>query len=144
MKLALNAAACGYTGTELQDLLRRDGIECEFADRQYLVCMPSAETTEKDWGRLLAALRAVPPKEPLAESAPALPVPERVLSVREAMLSPRETLPAEKAVGRVLADACVSCPPAVPVVIAGERITKQAAACMAWYGITECDVVKSV
>ena len=144
MKLALDAAARGYTGTQLQNLLRRDGIECEFADRQYLVCMPSAETTEKDWGRILAALRAVPPKEPLAESVPALPVPERILSVREAMLYPRETLPVGKTVGRVLADACVSCPPAVPVVIAGERITPAAAACMAWYGVTECDVLKSV
>jgi arginine/lysine/ornithine decarboxylase len=58
------------------------------------------------------------------------------------MLAPRETLPLEKAVGRILADACVSCPPAVPVVIAGERITKEAAACMAYYGVTECEAVK--
>ena len=43
----------------------------------------------------------------------------------------------------VLADACVSCPPAVPVVIAGERITPAAAACMAYYGIDECNVVKN-
>ena len=70
-------------------------------------------------------------------------MPEKVLSVREAMLSPQETLPADKAVGRVLADACVSCPPAVPVAIAGERITPAAAACMAYYGIDECNVVKN-
>ena len=144
MKLALDAAARGYTGTQLQGLLRRDGIECEFADRRYLVCMPSAETAEKDWSRLFVALRTFPRKEPMKESPPAMPRPERVLSVREAMLSPRETLPLEKAVGRVLADACVSCPPAVPVLIAGERITKEAAACMDWYGIAECDAVKSV
>ncbi|MBR3335193.1 MAG: amino acid decarboxylase [Clostridia bacterium] len=142
MKLTLNAAARGYTGTELQAILRRDGIECEFADRQYLVLMPSAETAEKDWDRLLTVLRAVPRKEGPAEKAPALPAPERILSVREAMLSPQETLPVEKAVGRILADACVSCPPAVPAVIAGERITPAAAACMAWYGITECSVVR--
>ena len=142
MKLALDAAARGYTGEELQALLRRSGIESEFADRQYLVLMPSAETTEEAWQRLLSALRAVPRKEPLAGKAPALPVPERVMSIRQAMLSPRETLPADKAVGRVLADACVSCPPAVPAIIAGERITEKAAACMAWYGITECEAVK--
>ena len=142
MKLTLNAAARGYTGTELQGILRRAGIECEFADRQYLVLMPSAETTEGSWQRLLSALRGIPQGAPLNEKAPALPVPEQVLSIRGAMFSPRETLAPEKAVGRVLADACVSCPPAVPVVIAGERITKEAAACMTWYGITECEVVK--
>ena len=142
MKLTPDAAARGYTGTELQELLRRAGIECEFADRRYLVLMPSAETPEGSWQRLLSALRGIPQREPLKEKVPVLPVPEKVLSIREAMLSPRETLLPDKAVGRVLADACVSCPPAVPVVIAGERITKDAAACMAYCGVTECEVVK--
>ncbi len=141
MKLSLDAAARGYTGEELQDMLRRSGIECEFADRRYLVLMPSAETEEPDWQRVLSALRDIPPREPLDEKAPALPVPEQVMTVREAMLSPRETLTPEKAVGRVLSDACVGCPPAVPVVIAGERITPAAAECMEYYGVRECDVV---
>ena len=103
--------------------------------------MPSAETAEDEWQRLLAALCGIPRKDPLAEKAPELPVPERVLSIREAMLSPRKTLPVERAVGRVLADACVSCPPAVPPVIAGERITPAAAACMKYFGVDECSVV---
>ena len=142
MKLTLDAAARGYTGQELQGILHGAGIECEFADRRYLVLMPSAETPEASWQRLLAALREIRPKEPLNEKAPALPVPERVLSIREAMLSPRETLPLEQAAGRVLADACVSCPPAVPVIIAGERITEEAAACMKYYGVNACEVVR--
>ena len=144
MKLTVDAAARGYTGMELQEILRRAGIECEFADRKHLVLMPSAETPEGSWQRLLSALRGIPQREPLNEKAPALPAPERVMSVREAMLSPRETLPADKVVGCVLADACISCPPAVPVIIAGERITEAAAACMAYYGITECEVVKHI
>ena len=142
MKLTLNAAERGWSGEELQAVLRRSGIECEFADRQYLVLMPSAETTEGAWQRLLAALREIPRRAPLEEKAPELPAPERVMSVREAMLSPQEILPVGQAVGRVLADACVSCPPAVPVAIAGERITPETAACMVWYGVTECSVVK--
>ena len=142
MKVTLNAAGRGYTGEELQARLRRLGIECEFADRRYLVLMPSAETTGEELGRLEKALLSVPRNEPLPGGPPALPAPERVMSIREATLSPRETLAVEKAVGRVLADACVSCPPAVPAAIAGERITEEAAACMRYYGITECDVVR--
>ena len=142
MKLTLNAAERGYTGEELQAVLHGYGIECEFADRQYLVLMPSAETTEESWHRLLAALREIPRKKPLRGEAPVLPAPKRVMSIREAILAPQEILPAGQAVGRVLADACVSCPPAVPVTIAGERITLEAAACMDWYGVTECSVVK--
>lgn len=141
MKLTLDAAARGYTGEQLQKMLFRKGIVCEFADRNHLVLMPSPETTETEWQRLAYALRMIPKGESLREVPPALTMPEKVLSIREAMLSPREILPVGQAVGRILADACVSCPPAVPVIIAGERITKAAAACMAYYGITECSVV---
>ncbi len=141
LKLTLRAADRGYTGEELHHLLRSKGIECEFADREYLVMMPSADTPDADLEHLLSVLRAVPRKAALKEKTPVLPVPEKVLSIREAMFSPRESLPVDRAAGRVLADACVSCPPAVPVIIAGERITPQAAACMKYYNITECDVV---
>ena len=140
MKLSLSAPARGYTGQELLDLLRRHGVVCEFADRDLLVLMPSAETRETDWLRLEEALRAVPRKAPLPQAAPALPRPERACSIREAMLSPSETLPVREAIGRVLSDACVSCPPAVPPVIAGERITPDAAACLLYYGIETVDV----
>ena len=142
LKLTLDAAAYGYTGNELQEILHRSGIECEFADRRYLVLMPSAETAKEDWIRLINVLRILPRLDPLNEKVPPLPVPEKALSVREAMLSPRETLPVDKAIGRILADACVSCPPAVPVAIAGERITPAAAACMAYYGVDECSAVR--
>ena len=141
MKLTLNAAARGYSGAGIQELLAAEGIECEFADREYLVLMPSAETTGEDWNRLEKALAGIPAKAPVTETPPRLPRPERVCSIREAMLSPGETLAVRDAVGRVLADACVSCPPAVPAAIAGERITDQAAACMEYYGITECRVM---
>ena len=146
MKLAIRADSRGYTGEELAGILREQGIVCEFADREYTVLMPSAETTEAEWKRLAEALKSA------AGSGAAgsvrrdggklpVPAPERVMRIREAMLLPRVTLPVEEAVGRILADACVSCPPAVPVVIAGERITKEAADCMRSCGIEQCDVV---
>ena len=141
LKLTLRAADRGYTGEKLHNILRSKGIECEFADREYLVMMPSADTPDADLEHLVSVLRAVPRKAPLQQKAPTLPAPEKAMSIREAMFSPRETLPTDLAVGRVLADACVSCPPAVPVIIAGERITPQAAECMKYYNITACDVV---
>ena len=144
LKLTLKASARGYTGEEMHEILRREGIECEFADREYLVMMPSAETTEAEWNRLQTALDSIPMRVPLTETPPVLPAPEQVCSIRQAMFSPRETLPVDQAVGRIFADACISCPPAVPVVIAGERITEQAAVCMKSFGITVCETVKGV
>ena len=57
------------------------------------------------------------------------------MPVREAMLAPAEEVPLEKSAGRILAEPCVSCPPAVPVLVRGERISPEAVRCMAYYGI---------
>ena len=149
MKLSLCAEGTGRPGEEWSRILRENGIVCEFADQEYVVLMPSAETTEAEWERMEEVLGRIGTdrmrngKGPSCVP-PAAPVPEQILSVREAMLAPRETLPVSKAVGRILSDACVSCPPAVPVVIAGERITKEAADCMQYYGIRACDVVAGI
>jgi arginine/lysine/ornithine decarboxylase len=64
------------------------------------------------------------------------------MSVREALLSPSEELPVHQCVGRVLAAATVGCPPAVPIVVSGERIDESAAECFRYYGIETCCVIK--
>ena len=58
------------------------------------------------------------------------------------MLSPMETLPVAESEGRVLAAATVGCPPAVPIVVSGERIDAHAIDCFRYYGITHCSVMK--
>ena len=64
------------------------------------------------------------------------------MSIRKAMFSPAEVLPAEDCIGRVAAAATVGCPPAVPIVVSGEVIDEGAAACFAYYGIETCTVLK--
>ena len=56
MKLTLCPKTYGYTGTELAGLLRTEGIECEYADPDHTVLMPSAETGEGEWERVRTAL----------------------------------------------------------------------------------------
>ena len=135
LKLTLAPKEYGYTGEELHALLRRERIECEFADPDFLVMMLSPETGEEGLRRLESALRGIPRREPLKELPPALPRPERAMPVGEAMLAPAEEVPVERALGRILADPCVSCPPAVPVAVSGERIGEDAIRCLAYYGI---------
>ena len=141
MKLTLAPRNRGWSGTALAARLREQGIVCEFADPDYVTLMPSAETTEEDWNRTEQALDSVPVRPPLTEESP---VPEplpRAMSIREAMLAPRERIPVCEAAGRVLADACVGCPPAVPPVIAGERMNGEAVRAMEYYGISDCFAV---
>ena len=64
------------------------------------------------------------------------------MGIREAMLAPAERVPVEESEGRVLASASVGCPPAVPVLVCGERIDDHAIRCFGYYGIKTCMVVK--
>ena len=142
MKLTLCPAGRGYTGTELAEYLRERGIECEFADPDHIVFMPTPDTGSDGLTRLCGALRDVPARPPRKEISPPMPRPERVTDIRTAAMSPAERVPAARAVGRVLASPSVSCPPAVSLVMCGERIPEGAEAAFAYYGITECTVVK--
>ena len=142
LKVTVDAGAWGYSGQQLADCLREKGMEPEFADRDYLVLMLTPELPEGALDRVERVLCGLP--RGAAEPAPAPePVPgEQVMSVRAAMLSDRETLPARECLGRILAVPTVGCPPAVPILACGERITAGALRSLQWYGIDTCCVVK--
>ena len=52
------------------------------------------------------------------------------------------TVPAEESLGRVCGAPTVSCPPAVPVAVSGERIGAEALALFRYYGVKYVDVLK--
>lgn len=142
LKLTVSAAAYGYDGRELASCLQRQGVVCEFADREYLVLMLTPEIGQSGLESLEKAMTAIPAKPAVSAKEPTIPAGERVMSIRQAMLSPYETVPMEQAVGRILAAASVGCPPAVPMAVCGERITEETVACFRYYGIERCAVVK--
>ena len=143
LKLCLRPKARGYTGRELEALLRDRGIVSEFADPDHLVLMLSAETDERELALLREALLSLPVRSPIGSGPPALPAPDPVLRPREALLSPFETLPAESCLGRILASPSVGCPPAVPIAVCGERLSEESLALFRYYGVEELDVVKA-
>ena len=142
IKLTVLTKPYGYRGQEMATLLEKEGIVCEFADPDFLVCMLTPEVGTDGLARLEAALVNLPRRDAIAQCPPPVATPERVLSVREAMLSPAEVLDVKSCVGRVLGAATVGCPPAVPIVVSGERINEDAVACFAYYGIKTCMVVR--
>lgn len=142
LKLTLEAKPYGYRGCELASILQKSGIVCEFADADFLVLMLTPALGEDGIRRLTDALLAIPKCAPIEQLPPKAHLPVRVLSVRAAMLSDHETLPVDSCFGRVLAAATVACPPAVPIVVSGERIDRQAIEAFHYYGITHCSVVR--
>ena len=129
----------GVTGQELAGQLRRQGVECEYADRDFLVLMATPENTPEELAQAAAALgqcpgEANPPQLPLARG-------ERACSIRQAAFAPRETVDAAHSLGRVCGLPTVGCPPAIPIAVSGERITPEALALFACYGIEQVEVL---
>ena len=142
LKISIDANAYGYRGEALGELLRKSGVECELADINTVVLMLTPRIHKAGLKRLEKALLDIPRKEALTLPAPSFAPCQRILSPREAMLSPSESVSAKEALGRVLAAATVACPPAVPIAISGERIDENTLRCFAYYGIERCLVVK--
>ena len=142
LKIVVNAAASGYTGDELADILREHGVECEFADGEFLVLMASPKNTEADFERLERAFENIAPKAALPQSRDTLCRAEQKMSVRDAVLSSKELIDVKLSSGRICAELAISCPPAVPVAVCGEVITEDTVALLQKYGVEKIKVVK--
>ena len=139
LRLTLRAPQ-GMTGIGLADCLREKRVECEYADDACVVLMVTPENPEEDLLRLVDALGSN--DRPYAPAVPlVLAKPEQVVSIRQALFAPCETVPAETAVGRICGAPTVSCPPAIPIVVSGERIGGDALALFQRYGVEVVDVV---
>ena len=144
LKMVFKCTEFGYTGSEFCDLLRDFGVECEFSDDTYAVFMITPSNTKGDLDKLRTALSFVTLRTPITDLAdPTLEPLERVMSIRSAILSQHEIISVDNAVGRIAATPAVSCPPAIPIVISGERITENAVALFKRYGIEKIEVVKN-
>jgi len=139
-KVTVRTSAGGWDGRDMAARLRSRRVMPEYADPDHLVLMYSEEDFFTIPSRLYDYLG-----EPLpALDRPALPLAkgERAMPIRQAMFAPGETVPVTESLGRVCASPAVSCPPAVPIVMAGETVTPEALELFRYYGIERVDVVK--
>ena len=142
VKITIQTKSYGYFGYEFAEILLKKGIVCEFSDADFVVMMLTPENSDEDLLALEKALLGIERRSAMLEKAPTFHKPTRALSVREAMLSLSEYLSLDDCEGRVAAMSTVGCPPAVPIVVSGEIIDKETIACMKYYGIDRCNVVK--
>lgn len=143
LKITVHAAKFGYSGEEMAEILEKQGIFCEFADGDFLVFMLTPRNTPEELDRLRAALCALPRGVRQEEPPIALARPKAACTPRQAAFAPRETIPVENSLGRILALANVSCPPAVPIVMCGEEIDEAAREALCRCGIEEVTVIKA-
>ncbi|MBQ7535822.1 MAG: amino acid decarboxylase [Stomatobaculum sp.] len=157
LKLVIKAAP--LTGQQLAGIFRRYGAEPEFSDVHYLVCMFTPENFTEDYLRIVQIFRDTTDVwEAITKAAesgklPGIPAElsgqplilrplERVMTVREAIFSPHETIDVQQSAGRVLGQVTVSCPPAVPLAVSGERISEELIPIFQAYGTKTVSVLR--
>ena len=142
LKVSVAPKSMGYTGDELAEILREKNIIVEFHDPDVITMMTGVNVSEDRLLGVGEVFGTIPKRDPISDAPPPIRPAKRVMTVREAVFAPRETVPVGEAAGRVCAAVAQSCPPAIPPVVCGELIDGDAVALMRYYGIKQVRVVK--
>lgn len=126
IKITVDCKKYGYTGDEIAEILIEKNIFLEYHDDDYIVIMITTKTSDDDLTSLVNALCDIPRKEEMisvnlltnADSKK----PFQAMSFKDALFADFEVIDGKDAVGRILAEPTVSCPPCVPIYMCGERI----------------------
>ena len=142
MKITVAAYLNGLTGDELADRLRKEKIEPEYSDPQYVVLMTSPSNSEEDFSRLESAMLKIPqPRIRLFADFPPIPKGVKRMGIRQAAFSAQRTVPVEQAEGEICAMTVTACQPSVPVAVSGEEITADVIKILKNYSIERISVI---
>lgn len=129
LKLFLHLRTGQMSGFALQELMENHGIFPELADESHVLLAASAGTSQRDLDALVRLLESVSPKVELEEERILLHgvvsshyLRQQAVPMHEAVDRPREAIPLEQALGRVVAEMVIPYPPGIPVLVPGERI----------------------
>ena len=119
----------GITGSNLQRLLNeRYNIELEMSDYYYGLALTSLMNEEKDYDDLVNAIEDLVATLPYEEINPLsikMPVPKVIMPIYEAYHKDNELIELKEAIGRISAVGVIPYPPGIPLVVAGEEISRE-------------------
>lgn len=129
-KVIIKIDTLPLSGYELKQLLEKESnILLELADTRYALAIFTIGTTKKDAKKLFRALKKLVARYQKSSSVmnPVVKPPAPVMSMtpRKASFSPQQLVPLSASLGKINTEFVISYPPGIPILIPGERITKQ-------------------
>ncbi len=121
---------------------RENGIEFEYADDDFVVFMFTPQNSDSDFLKLKTFFENIGKIKKTDINNIHFPESEQVLTIREAVFAENEEIDAENSLNKICASPTVSCPPAIPIAVSGERITEKHIELLKKYGIKKIQVVK--
>lgn len=141
-RLTLSVTAAEKSAGEFENSLREHGIEPEYVNSEWAVLMASPFNTERDFERVSKFLDDTFGNGCAAFEERLSKMPERALSVREAVFAESESVPVKNALGRVAASLVLPCPPCIALSAPGEIINEEIQGLFVKYGIERINLVK--
>ena len=147
LRLTLGFRPLGFAAQDFGDYIRARGIEPEYLGESYCVLLASPTTADADLARVRAAITQAAANSPkraddATVTATAWEKPIAAMSLREAMFAPTERVAVAESAGRVASGLCAPCPPGIPLVVPGEKISDNMVRALKNYGIFCINVVK--
>ena len=140
-RIVITVKDLGYTGYEAERILRlRYNVQVELADLFNVVALLTIGDTKESTDALVDAVAELAREErPIDIYAPTgvlerrlkqgsykmPPIPELVVTPREAFLSDAVEVPFKKSAGRICTEVVTPYPPGIPILCPGERITQE-------------------
>ena len=141
-RLTLSVTASGMSAAEFGAKLREYKIEPEYVNSEWAVLMFSPFNSEEDFTRVAAFIENTAGNGCSEMSTVLKKMPERAMSIREAVFSENERIFAAEAEGRIASELCLPCPPCIALVSPGEIIDGEIIKLFEEYGIEKISVVK--
>lgn len=131
----------GVNGVQTAERLREHQIECEFSDPEFIVFMITPENSDEDLQKILDVLGI---NYSAYQGVKSFPISrcDCKMSIREAVFAPQEILSTEQCLGRICGSVTVSCPPAIPIAVPGEVISRESLLIFKYYGMESLSVIR--
>lgn len=127
-KIVLSVRNANITGTELKNiLLDKYLLQLEMVMGDFALAMTSICDTDEGFDRLASALLEMDKQLKFTENnrgKSVLPKPDVVMNIYQAEHAPAQFVPFKECAGAVSAEYVYAYPPGVPMLVPGERITK--------------------
>lgn len=118
---------CTEDGYQVEKALQEQNIWPEMADGGHIVMILTCADQAEEFARLEQVLQEIGlegRRRPLSTVVPP-PLPRQILTPRQTLFAPGESLPLNQAKGRIAAEQIAPYPPGVPVVAPGEEICEK-------------------
>ncbi len=142
LRIVIDCLLSGYYPEEINSMLLRNNIFCEYIDNRYIVFMFTPYNKDSDFIALESTFNNFNAKKSLPITKNSFIKGEKAINFNQTIFSLSKLVEVDKALNKVCASMVISCPPAIPIVLNGEIITKEMIDLLKKYNITHIKIIK--